>query len=644
MCGFSGVFALGERIAMRQIFSMTEMIHHRGPDGEGYYLIDSQTGQSKDISHSIQDIENYMDQGDLVLGFKRLAIIDLSQVGLQPFKDQESGNIIVFNGEIFNYIELKVELINRGHKFISKTDTEVLLKAYEEWGVDCLNKLNGMWSFAIWDNADKKLFCSRDRYGIKPFYFTKQNGNFIFGSELKQLLLHIQTPKTKLLAIQRFMFLDCVQWCDGTSMVDDIFHLPAGHYIEIDRGKTSIRRYYNPKFISSFQQDFRGSFQDAIEEYLYIFTDSVRLRLRSDAPVGSALSGGLDSSAIVSVATANRTNNFKTFTAWFEELGHLSERKWAELVCSKTNSLGNYISPTGEDCMNELEEIVWKQDIPLTSSSLAAQYFVMKKAKESGVTVMLDGQGADEILAGYSNSAFNHFADRLGGFTLSGLHQDIKNYSKSNSKKNPWRNILAALFLGVRDQKCLEMKRNARGLSIKTDCRHVFEGLKDFNGSRMNKSLLQDLFVLSIPNLLHYEDRNSMAHSVEARVPFLDYRLVEFAYSLPDKYKFNRDVGKYIHREALAKVVPKEVINRKDKVAFKAPGEIFWLRNSMKEVLSTSICNNSLVKAGMIERKLLNNTYNSFINGSNENAGFLWKLVMIETWLSRFNVKIDSDY
>lgn len=614
---------------------MTEMIRHRGPDDEGFVFINSKSGEFSEGIH-----ENH--EFDIAFGFKRLAIIDLSKDGHQPFIDEESGAIIVFNGEIYNYIELRQELVGMGFKFRTKSDTEVLLKAFLAWDKECLNKFNGMWAFAIWDNSKREVFCARDRFGIKPFYYARFKDGIIFGSEMKQIVMHFDQIKPNIISLQRFFSPNnhLVQWSDGSTLFDGVYHLSPGHYMKIKDNRFEINRYYLPDFLSNHEVTYKGSFEDAKAEYLHLFSDAVRLRMRSDVAVGSALSGGLDSSAIVSIAVDLYPDTFKTFTAYFDELGTSNERKWAELLNNLKGAQGHYISPTSLDMASSLDDMLWKLEVPLPSSSLVAQYFVMKCAKENGIKVMLDGQGADEIMAGYHNAALNSFADRLSQNNMVNLWRDISNYSKTSQKKFIWPKIIVALLMNVYQQKCLELKLNASKFGINAACNVLLGNIPTFKGTRLRQSLMYDLFHFSIPNLLHYEDRNSMAHSIEARVPFLDYRLVELSMQLPDDFKFNKAMGKYIHRQALANIVPHEILNRKDKVAFRAPGEDVWMREVWKEKISELMKSELFQELGLFQQAKMTKSIQRYLSGDNAQSGIIWKMVMIDQWVKRFCVSI----
>ena len=635
MCGFSGIVSFDNTHLLDKIYPMTEMINHRGPDDEGFVFINSKSGEFAERIH-----ENH--EYDIAFGFKRLAIIDLSKDGHQPFIDEESGAIIVFNGEIYNYIELRQELIRLGFKFHTKSDTEVLLKAYLAWDKECLNKFNGMWAFAIWDNKKREVFCARDRFGIKPFYYAKYRDGIIFGSEMKQILMHFDQIRPNTNALQRFFFMNNhpVQWCDGSTLFEGAHHLPPGYYMEIKDGRSIMSRYYQPEFIADKSLTYKGSFEDAKAEYLYLLSDAVRLRMRSDVAVGSALSGGLDSSAIVSIAVDLHPASFKTFTAYFDELGNLNERKWAELLNSRKGAQGHYVSPKALDMAAALDDILWKIEVPLPSSSLVAQYFVMKCARENGIKVMLDGQGADEIMAGYHNAALNSFADRLFQSNMVNLWRDVSNYSETSNKKFTWPKIIVALLMNVYQQRCLELKLNALKFGMNPASQKLLGHIPHYEGTRLHQSLMHDLFDFSIPNLLHYEDRNSMAHSVEARVPFLDYRLVEFSMRLPDDFKFNNSMGKYIHRQALRNIVPDEILDRKDKVAFRAPGENIWMREVWKEKISELGKGHLFQELGLFRQECMTKTIQRYLSGDNVQSGTIWKMVMIDQWIKRFSISV----
>lgn len=614
---------------------MTEMIRHRGPDDEGFMFINSKSGE---FAEGIHEKHEY----DIAFGFKRLAIIDLSKDGHQPFVDEESGAIIVFNGEIYNYIELRQELIGMGFKFRTKSDTEVLLKAYLAWDKECLNKFNGMWAFAIWDKSKREVFCARDRFGIKPFYYAKFKDGIIFGSEMKQIVMHFDLIRPNINAFQRFFFTDnhIVQWCDGSTLFEGVYHLPPGHYMVIKDHRFEINKYYVPDFLTNNEVTYKGSFEDAKAEYLYLLSDAVRLRMRSDVAVGSALSGGLDSSAIVSMAVHLYPDTFNTFTAYFDELGNLNEKKWAELLNSRKGAQGHYVSPKALDMAAALDDMLWKMEVPLPSSSLVAQYFVMKCARENGIKVMLDGQGTDEILAGYHNAAINSFADRLFQSNMVNLWRDVSNYSETSHKKFTWPKIIVALLMNVYQQRCLELKLNASKFGMNPACHDLLGNIPHFKGTRLRQSLMYDLFYFSIPNLLLYEDRNSMAHSVEARVPFLDYRLVELSMRLPDDFIFNKAMGKYIHRQALANIVPHEILDRKDKVAFRAPGENIWMREVWKEKISELTKSQLFQELGLFKQGRMSKSIQRYLSGDNAQSGTIWKMVMIDQWVKRFSVSV----
>jgi asparagine synthase (glutamine-hydrolysing) len=618
VCGICGVVAHGRPAEVETVERMAAELDHRGPDGKGLFA-----GEG------------------VALGFRRLAIIDLSDAGNQPFASEDGSLQLVHNGEIYNYVELRRELEAKGRRFRSATDTEVLLAAYEEWGERCVERFNGMWAFALWDGTQRRLFCSRDRFGVKPFYYRFDGGRFVFASELKAFRAD---PGARLEANPRAVrdYLD-QGYLDHT---DDTFFagirkLPAAHTLTIAGGDLRLRRYWSLEE----RDPPAGDPTDAVRELLL---DSVRLRLRSDVPLGTCLSGGLDSSAIaVAVDHLLRTEGQnarpvgerqRTFTAFFEDRG-FDERPFAEAVVAQTDADPHWVSFSDADLVANLPTIVEAQDEPFGSTSIAAQWYVMRAAKSAGLTVMLDGQGGDEVLAGYHGYFGFHFADLLLARRLGDLRAEVGAYrALHGAGAGTIASALVRPFApeGVKAAARQRLKWGG-GLSH-PDLRRL-ERTPRANGSpfpdRLRRQLQLILTERGLPELLRYEDRNSMAHSLEARVPFLDYRLVELLFSLPGDELIKGGRTKVVLRNAFGDLLPPSVRDRVDKLGFVTP-EGRFLRGALGDLASHVFASRSFAERGFVDPTGARDRLARHRAGELE-AGFeLWRALNTELWARTF--------
>ena len=594
MCGIVGILNLKQApVGKDLVLEMTSVLSHRGPDDEGYLFVNMNTEQhlaaggkdtpkgmySSNFTYSpkvtIQGIND--NSYNLALGHRRLSILDLSAAGHQPMSNEAGTLWAVHNGEVYNYVEVRDELRSRGYAFLSNTDTEVIIRAYQEWGVDCLNKFNGMWAFCIWDSTKKELFCARDRLGIKPFYYYFDRGIFAFASEIKALL-QIGIPREPndglIFDFLKFGILDHT---DDT-FFKNIKKLPQSHYLRIDReGTLTLQQYWDLEVSNEIEGS--ESDEEYAERFLDLFTDSVRLRLRSDVPIGSCLSGGLDSSSIVTVANSLMypgdklaDGRQKTFSSCFE-IKQFDEREYVEEVASKTNAETNYVFPDAHKLLRELDSLVWHQEEPFASTSMYAQWQVMKSASERGVKVLLDGQGGDEQLAGYRKFYIFYFLELLRNRRGAKLLSEFVRFFSSPA-------IMRTLNLrsGLR---YFDIGNRMLGVGdlLQASFRQEFDDRQPDIGYQGNLGLRmkEDILKFSLPVLLRYEDRNSMAHSVEARLPFLDYRLVEMLASLPLSQKMRGGWTKYVLRNAMTGILPEKVRLRKSKLGFSTP-EDMWFR------------------------------------------------------------------
>ncbi len=566
MCGISGIYKLnGNVVSEESLRKMTDIIDYRGPDGFGYW---------------------YNDNRSLGFGHRRLSIIDLSNAGHQPMTYM--GLAITFNGEIYNYLELKKELLNKGYKFFTETDTEVLLALYHQKGKACLRDLDGMFSFAIWDEERKELFCARDRFGEKPFYYYQDKDQFIFGSEIKQVLAS---------GIKKEVNSEMLyHYCTGEHLLhpydskqtfyDQVFKLPPSHYLLVKDGKISTAEKY-----WTLDYEIRNeniTFDQASETFNELLFKSINRRLRSDVPIGTSLSGGLDSTTIASyICRANPQSNLNTFTASFAGF-EKDETKFIKILKEKYSNINDsYVSPTADELTTDLEKLLYHQDEPIISTGMYAQYRVMKLAKDNNVTVLLDGQGADEFLGGYNQ----YWPVRLREMFI---HNDKSYITEKEIIKNQIgfeQNINGSLALMLKHPAIHRNFGMIKKILVKSkpiEFENPFH--KDFfvlqkssqesqvNWSDLNSVLNHSLFG-ELQNLLRYADRNSMAHSREVRLPFLYHKLVEFVFSLPSSYKMKDGWSKILLRKAQDAYLPVDICWRREKVGYATP-QSYWLQNS----------------------------------------------------------------
>lgn len=643
MCGIAGIYNIdGQPVDCPQLLGMTRVIRHRGPDDEGYLLANSPS--SPPVSCYGDDTLPELKAGlppllnssgaSLGLGFRRLSIIDLSYRGHMPMSNEDGSLWLIFNGEIYNYVEIRDELKGRGYTFRSGSDSEVILKSYDCWGTECLQRFNGMWAFALWDNRRKQLFCARDRFGVKPFYYAFDGRRLAFGSEIKQLLsLGISREIDEQVLYKSFAIGTFLYNSNGTYFTQ-IKVLPHSHYMIASAEGLQIRPYYDLPL--SELESSALNFEEAGNAYRELFTDAVRLRMRSDVEVGSALSGGLDSSAIVTVAAGYTSRQFKTFSSYYTIDSRYDERKWIGMVVDRTGASAHYVSAGPEQVMQDFGRITWFHDYPVMTSSPLAQYYVMQLARENGVIVLLDGQGSDELTGGYNHAFYRYYADLVAGFRWKKLLQEYPSYLRYNSKGSSLAKIsktLAALMLRERTLYRLEAKHKQPFLQLGYRSGLPFDEIRNLAGKgRLSSFLYNQVMATCIQTLLHYEDRNSMAHSLESRVPFLDYRLVELAFRLPSSYKIHGHLGKYIHRESLNRIVPREIMERKDKIGFLAPGEAYWMRNEMREYVRGIFSSAEFRNRGIFDVKQTDAAFTQYLNGDNRHADKLWQVLALEIW------------
>ncbi|TAH42207.1 MAG: asparagine synthase (glutamine-hydrolyzing) [Bacteroidetes bacterium] len=607
MCGIAGFYDshISPESAESLIQGMLKSIGHRGPDARSTRYI-----------------------RPLSLGHNRLSIIDLSEDGNQPM--EYFGAVIVFNGEIYNYKELRDDLRLKGYEFRTESDTEVILASYREYGEACVEKFVGMWAFALWDIKEEFLFCSRDRFGIKPFYYIHENDRFYFGSEYRQLkLCPLFSKELNWAQVSRGLQLGWIGFKDET-YYSNLKSLPAACNLVFANGKATVRHYWD----ISTAESSKGSFYEKAERFRELFIDSVRLHMRSDVEVGACLSGGLDSSSIVSVVSKEFTEKkFKTFTIYYDGKNEVDERPWVnEVLKGNPNLSPHFLMPKEQDVAEVFDHALFHSEVPMAGSSPISQYFVMKLAKENGMKVLLDGQGSDEYLAGYMHSFYRLIGGKFRNLNFIGGISEWTNHAKvqqMNFSKRVDVLLKSILTTALSEKQLYTFEYRNYFPFLGPDQKTPFE-FKHLNGSPLKKFLYHLMFNTSLPNLLHYEDRNSMAFSIESRVPFLDHRLVEFAFSLCDDDLIHKGTTKRILRKGLEGIIPDTIAQRKDKKGFVTPGEIKWLRGPLSFLLESDF-----KRLDNLDKKEIKNLIQEFKKGDNRNANLVWRVVVLDYWLKQ---------
>lgn len=599
MCGIAGMIMKENFLPeMSQLRSMSDAAKHRGPDGEGFYI-----------------------DGKVGLGHRRLSIIDLSALGAQPMT--YAGNIITYNGEIYNYIEIRETLKAKGYTFKSESDTEVILAAYCEWGTECVHRFNGMWAFAIHDKKKGLVFMSRDRFGVKPFHYCFTENSFLFSSEIRQLLTQLPKRKVDRQILFDFVFLGHHHHTNHT-FFENILSLDPGHQIIYDLAKDSftVSKWYSLEMNNNFRS---LSFEDAQKLFEETLNKSIHLRLRADVQVGTCLSGGLDSSYIATVAAkeynGKAKEKFTAITAKSIEKAS-DESAFAEMVVNKAGLNWKVTSPLKEDMQHVMDDVIEAQEEPFGGPSVIMQYFVMREAKNSSCKVLLDGQAGDEALLGYDRYYAAYFLQQKS------LMDKVKSYF--SIIKNSKLNFITLFFYIVyfNNARVRAVRQLRRNSFVRKDFKSYFnlKLLEEIAESSKNISTLQLLEItkIQLQKLFKYEDRNSMRFSIEARVPFADYNVMELAYSLPFAYKANNGWSKYILRKSAAGKLPDEITWRRIKFGFRAPEN--WMVN----------------KASMMSVIKESEFLNAFINKDKISSGTddisLWKLYNLAVWSKKFNV------
>ncbi len=625
MCGITGfVYRDGRPIEREVLEAMNRAIVHRGPDEDGFYV-----------------------NGNVGLAMRRLAIIDLAG-GQQPIHNADRTKWIVFNGEIYNYQELRKGLIERGAKLYTNSDTEAVIALYDEYGVGCLEHLRGMFGFAIWDESDRSLFIARDRVGKKPLlYSLRPNGDLIFGSEFSAVLKHPAIPReVDHEAIDSYLSFLCVP--APQTAFKAIRKLEPGHWLRWKDGEIETRRYWLP----NFSKKIKISEEEAIEETIRILREATKLRMISEVPLGAFLSGGVDSSTVVALMAQESSTPVKTFSIGFEEQD-FSELKYAKKVADHVGA-EHHEFIVRPDAIELLPTLVEHYGEPYADSSALPTYYVSRETRKH-VTVALNGDGGDESFAGYERymavQAAEIYASIPRPLRRSLIEMPINLLPSSEAKRSRVRDMkrfLAAANDGrtTRYFRWMSTFRNADKADIYTDSfsdsvkgsdasRNLARWIENANGNGMlDTTLLTDQMTYLPDDLLVKVDIASMANSLEARSPFLDHKVMEFAASLPESLKMNRLRPKYLLKKAAARLVPSEVIYRR-KMGFGVPvGK--WFRHEMKDFVRDVLLSESFRKRGIIRPEAVQTIVDQHIKGDVDHAFPIWTLLMLELWYRRF--------
>jgi asparagine synthase (glutamine-hydrolysing) len=622
MCGIAGILTqIPDPMDQIHIKSMCDVVRHRGPDGFGYYH----------DSH-------------VALGHRRLSIIDLTDNGKQPMSNEDGRLWITFNGEIYNYKELRADLLASGHIFRSNTDSEVILHLYEGKKEKCVNYLRGMFAFAIWDSENNKLFCARDRLGIKPFYYYKAGEKFLFGSEIKSLLVYPDVPRS----LNHIALIDYLYFkypVGDNTFFQDIMALEPGHYLVFQAGKFSIQQYWDLEFTG----DNNDSKEAIIENLSDEIGESIAYHMVSDVPVGTFLSGGIDSSAITAYSSKVYEKKLHTFCCGSRHKNANKDIKYASMVANSLGTKHHELYLSASEFGDFLPKSIWHLDEPGGGSTAIPGYYTAKLARNN-VTVLLSGEGADEVFGGYGfyikflvETSFLRFNDNIPQMELL---KSLPGYLKMLQSRELLVKSLGRSFL-PKKKEYLEIRPNLNPANSFNIIDNNVLGCKDYEPFtnlwekyfkvQQHKSFVDGVQYLDIKTylrrILHIYDRMCMAVSLENRVPFLDHKLVEFGASIPLKYRYHKLIPKYPLRMCLKNRLPDSVLNR-PKEGFTLPvGD--WFRNELKEQVHEIILGKSARARGIYNVSEIRRLWDAHQQGA-EHTERLWSMISLELWHREF--------
>ncbi|MFA5145946.1 MAG: asparagine synthase (glutamine-hydrolyzing) [Candidatus Omnitrophota bacterium] len=619
MCGICGAIYRDntKKVPREWVKQMADTMRHRGPDDEGFFV-----------------------EGNVGLGQRRLSIIDISS-GHQPIFNEDNSLCIVFNGEIYNYQNLRIELIKRGHSFSTKSDTEVVVHAYEEYGPDCVKKLHGMFAFAIWDKRSKHLMLARDRVGKKPLYFYRDDNVFLFASEIKAILkTGIVRAKVHKPVLDFYLSLG---YTPGPETVfENIFKLEPAHYMLMsENGKTDTRGYWD----IAQMEPIDISFEDAREKTKNLLVKSVEMRLMSEVPLGVFLSGGLDSSAIVALMSDILGKTVQTFSVGYKDVGNMSELGFANIVASRFNTQHHEFILTPEDLFSSIDTLLEHSGEPIVESAAIALYKLASLAKPHA-TVLLSGEGSDEIFAGYSLYSKMYRIESMRRFLrfvpfcfiakamvcMSKQEKMCKYFEwMAEPFERRYRSVSYDLTESIKNRMYSPALKNV----VDKRQSDYFAGLHDrvSGKSMLSKMLYIDTKSWLAEDILLKSDRMTMAASVELRAPFLDHELIEFVTSLPDSYKLNGAIGKHILKEAMKDLLPEKVINRK-KMGFPVPLSA-WFGGALYDNAKSLLTEKRTLERGYFNRAYIDTLFENI--KKNEDLGRrIFSFVTLELWHRKY--------
>ena len=670
MCGISGIVQLQgpSNQLPRVLKNMNDKLKHRGPDDEGFTLFldgkphcfsGQDTPQTSLDAHfpfaPKSDIDSaFEDSARVGFGHRRLAIIDLSAGGHQPMcLHEHQSNWITFNGEIYNYIELREELRSFGYTFHTESDVEVVLLAYQHWGTDCLTHFNGMWSFVLYDIGKNQLFGARDRFGVKPLYYFKNEEHFAFASEQKALLeVPSYQPEVNVDALLPFLLYGQVE-LQSEGFFKGLCELKPGHFFTFDLSSSQldIEAYFELK-VNQTNPAFRSdSFEQATQQMKKLIKEAVRIRFRSDVPIGFCLSGGLDSSTIVCTAAelakeesiSSLKNGIKTFTASNDS--PLDESHWAKQIIDHTQAEWHNVHVDSSTLVEDLQRLIYFQDIPLATTSTYAQSRVMRAAHEQGISILIDGQGGDELYAGYQTFYYSYFNQLFKSFQWKTL---LKEYSSLENSPVSLKELGAA-FIKIRLSKTSAKFREIASKKWKPEThlitpsflREKSEQLQfhgEFRSESVNQRLKSYCTETYLKSLLRWEDRCSMQYSIESRTPFSDdINLIQHAFSLPANYKIKNGWSKFILRESIKGLVPESIRKRKDKKGFSIPQNA-WLMEQEAAFFDLFQSLKHLDVHELVQKELIESNWKVFFSDLRytKQQDLIFRYVCYLSWLKQF--------
>ena len=637
MCGIAGIFNYSQSpnlISDSILKRMTSVIAHRGPDDEGIYISPDRM---------------------LGFGFRRLAIIDLSPAGHQPMSTPDGSLWIVFNGEIYNHLELRKTLEAKGYRYRSKTDTETILYAYQEYGLDCIEKFYGMFAIAIWDSRKKELVLIRDRIGVKPLYYTFSNGALLFGSEIKSILEHPSLSRT-LNTQALYDYLTFYATPPNETMFKGIYKLEAGHYAVINRnGEMRKTEWWDLNHRTEhFPKEKFLSEAFCVENLRRLLRDSIKLRMMSDVPFGVMLSGGIDSSLNVALMSELMMRPVETFSVGFKDLEKYNELGYARQIATEFKTNHHEILLTEQDAIDFLPEMVWHQDEPNADPVCVPLYFVSKLCRKSGTIVAQVGEGSDEEFSGYTQYLrelwFQKYYDSLLPESLKALFYQVlrrvqplsllSDYARRSLYQEPTFYSGAVSFTEEQKAELCTTPFLHDSHSSARISKAYFKRFESLSTPSESADVLRKMIYAEFKNrlpelLLMRVDKMSMAVSIEARVPFLDHRLVEFAIQIPESLKLKHGIPKYILKKAAEGIIPNNIIYRR-KQGFAAPA-IEWLRNGkLSPIAEDLVLSSGLIKENLFRKKFIKRLFEEHRSGKANRGQQLWSLLVVSLWYDRF--------